>query len=267
MSEPAVPSDEMLALAERLADASRAVARQHFRTPVAVDDKADASPVTVADRESETAMRRIIEETHPEHGIIGEEFGRTRADADWVWVLDPIDGTKQFISGKPTFGSLIGLTHRGVPVLGVIEMPALGERWVGARGRPTLFVDPQGQQREAATRPCPALERATFCTTAPELYESAEEKAGYAALRERAKLIYYGGDCHNYGLLSGGFIDVVADAGMSYYDFVALVPVVEGAGGRISDWQGRPLREDTGTRVVAVGDPDLQAQVLEVLRS
>lgn len=266
MSESATPSDELLALAERLADASRAIARHHFRTPVAIDDKADETPVTIADREAEQAMRRIIEETHPEHGIIGEEFGRTRADADWVWVLDPIDGTKQFISGKPTFGSLIGLTYQGVPVLGVIEMPAVGERWLGAKGRPTLFLDAQGQH-EAHTRPCGSLKQATFCTTAPELYESADEQAAYDRLRQGAKLTYYGGDCQNYGLLAAGFIDVAADAGMSYYDYAALIPVVEGAGGRITDWQGKPLREDSGPEVIATGSPELHEQVLEVLQT
>jgi histidinol phosphatase-like enzyme (inositol monophosphatase family) len=267
MSEDAAaPSDAMLALAERLADASRAVARHHFRTPVSVDDKADATPVTIADREAEQAMRRIIEQTHPDHGIIGEEFGRERDDAEWVWVLDPIDGTKQFVTGKPTFGSLIALTHRAVPVLGVIEMPAVAERWLGAKGRPTLFLDHHGEHT-VETRPCPALAQASFATTSHDLYDGGTEREGYRRLREQAKLTYYGGDCHNYGLLAAGYLDLAADPDMSYYDFAALVPVVEGAGGRITDWRGNPLHEGGSGRVIAAGDPRLHAEALEVLAS
>lgn len=266
LSEAAPPSDALLALAERMADAARAVARHHFRTPFDVDDKADSTPVTIADREAETAMRRIVEEAHPDHGIVGEEFGRSRPDAEWVWVLDPIDGTKQFVAGKPTFGSLIALMHRGTPVLGVIEIPAVAERWLGAKGRATLFLDHQGEH-EARTRACPRLDRATFCTTAPELFETEAERAGYDRLRRGAKLTSYGGDCHNYGLLAGGFVDLVAEAGMSFYDWAALVPVVTGAGGLITDWEGSALSEAASTRVVAAGDPALHAEALEALHS
>ena len=258
-------SDALLALAERMADAGRQVARHHFRTPVAVDDKSDASPVTIADREAESAMRRIVEQTHPDHGIVGEEHGTVRPDAESVWVLDPIDGTKQFITGKPTFGSLIALVHRGRPVLGVIEMPALGERWVGAAGRPTLFIDAHGEAR-AETRTCPALDAATLCATSPGMFAQAGDDAAFARLRDRTKLTLYGGDCHNYGLLAAGYLDLVCEAGMSYYDFAALVPVVEGAGGVITDWHGRPLGPASDGRVLAAGDLTLHAQALEQVR-
>ena len=261
----APPSDALLALAERLADAGRQAARHHFRTPVAVDDKPDASPVTVADREAESAMRRIIEDTHPDHGIVGEEHGTVRADADYVWVLDPIDGTKQFISGKPTFGCLIALVHRGRPVLGVIDMPAIGERWVGAAGRATLFTDAHGEVR-AETRRCPQLDAATLCATSPGMFAEADDNAAFERLRARAKLTLYGGDCHNYGLLAAGYLDLVCEAGMSYYDYAALVPVIEGAGGTITDWQGRPLGPQSDGRVLAAGDPNLHAQALEQVR-
>jgi histidinol phosphatase-like enzyme (inositol monophosphatase family) len=261
----APPSDALLALAERLADAGRQASRHHFRTPVAVDDKPDASPVTVADREAESAMRRIIEDTHPDHGLVGEEHGTVRADAEYVWVLDPIDGTKQFISGKPTFGCLIALVHRGRPVLGVIDMPAIQERWVGAAGRATLFTDAHGEAR-AKTRRCPQLDAATLCATSPGMFADADDNAAFERLRARTKLTLYGGDCHNYGLLAAGYLDLVCEAGMSYYDYAALVPVIEGAGGTITDWQGRPLGPQSDGRVLAAGDPDLHAQALEQVR-
>lgn len=264
-SSQATPSDAMLALAERLADAGRQAARHHFRTPVAVDDKPDSSPVTVADREAESAMRRIIEDTHPDHGIVGEEHGTVRADAEYVWVLDPIDGTKQFISGKPTFGCLIALVHRGRPVLGVIDMPAIGERWVGAAGRATLFTDAHGEV-PAKTRRCPQLDAATLCATSPGMFAEADDNAAFDRLHARAKLTLYGGDCHNYGLLAAGYLDLVCEAGMSYYDFAALVPVIEGAGGVITDWQGRPLGPQSDGRVLAAGDPELHAQALRQVR-
>jgi histidinol phosphatase-like enzyme (inositol monophosphatase family) len=259
------PSDALLALAERLADAGRQAARHHFRTPVAVDDKPDASPVTVADREGESAMRRIIEAAHPDHGIVGEEHGTVRPDAEYVWVLDPIDGTKQFISGKPTFGCLIGLVRRGRPVLGVIDMPAIQERWIGAAGRATLFSHAHSEL-PAATRACPRLDAATLCATSPGMFDDAADNAAFERLRARAKLTLYGGDCHNYGLLAAGYLDLVCEAGLSYYDFAALVPVVEGAGGVITDWAGRPLGPDSDGRVLAAGDPALHAQALEQVR-
>ncbi|WP_338050071.1 histidinol-phosphatase [Rhodovibrio sodomensis] len=265
-SADATPGDALLALAERLADAGRQAARHHFRTPVAVDDKPDASPVTIADREAESAMRRIIEEIHPDHGIVGEEHGTVRGDAEYVWVLDPIDGTKQFISGKPTFGCLIALVHRGRPVLGVIEMPALGERWVGAAGRPTLFTDAHGEVA-AGSRGCARLDAATLCATSPGMFAHAADNAAFERLRAASKLTLYGGDCHNYGLLAAGYLDLVCEAGMSYYDFAALVPVIEGAGGVITDWRGRPLGPGSDGRVLAAGDRTLHAQALEQVRT
>jgi histidinol phosphatase-like enzyme (inositol monophosphatase family) len=259
---PETPGDALIALAERLADAGRQAARHHFRTPVAIDDKPDATPVTAADREAESAMRRIVEETHPEHGIVGEEFGTVRPHAEDVWVLDPIDGTKQFITGKPTFGCLIALVRRGRPVLGVIEMPALGERWVGAAGRPTLFTDAHGELA-VTTRTCANLDAATLCATSPGMFAHDADNAAFVRLRDQTKLTLYGGDCHNYGLLAAGYIDLVCEAGMSYYDFAALVPVIEGAGGVITDWQGRPLGPASDGRVLAAGDLTLHAQALE----
>ena len=224
-----VSPEPFVDFAKNLADAARGVARRHFRQGLAIEDKADDSPVTRADREAEAAMREMIGTAHPDHGIIGEEHGPHNAGADFVWVLDPIDGTKRFITGNPLFGSLIALLHRKRPILGVIDMPILEERWIGADGRPTRFTDRQGS-REVRVRPCPAVERATVLSTAPEMFKGTDGPA-FQRLREAAKLTLYGGDCFNYGLLASGFADLVIEADLAAYDIMALVPVVEGAGG------------------------------------
>ena len=245
-----------LALAGALADAARAVIRGYFRRGIAIDEKSDLTPVTVADREAEAAMRRLIEAHFPEHGIIGEEHGRTRPDAEYAWVLDPIDGTKSFISGIPLFGTLIALTYRGRPVLGVVDQPILGERWLGARGHPTLF-----NGAPARTRACASLAAATLYSTAPELMFKDADAAGFERLRAAVKFARAGGDCYAYAQLASGFIDLVVEGGLKPYDYCALVPVVEGAGGVITDWEGRALTLGSDGRVVACGDPRLAAGV------
>jgi inositol-phosphate phosphatase/L-galactose 1-phosphate phosphatase/histidinol-phosphatase len=243
-----------LALAERLADAAGAVALRYFRTPVAVDDKADSSPVTIADRDAETAMRAMIEREFPDHGIIGEEHGRHNPGASHVWVLDPIDGTKSFITGRPIFGALIALCRDGRPLVGVIECAALGERWIGAAGRPTQHAVRGKPAAIARTRACPALDRAALYCTSPLMFDEAEFPR-FERVRRAVKLPLYGGDCYAYGLVASGFADLVVEAGLKVYDWAALVPVLEGAGGRVTGWAGQPL--DLGTadgRVLASGD-------------
>lgn len=262
------PADEMAALrvlAEDLAEVSAAAIRPRFRQPMAVDEKADCTPVTAADRDSEQAMRDLIGRRRPDHGVIGEEHGRDRAQAEWVWVLDPIDGTGAFISGLATFGTLIGLLYRGRPVLGVINQPVTGERWVG--------LDAGGGQvgcwfagRPATTRPCGGLDRATLFTTGVELFDRPKDAAGFERLRAATRLRRYGCDCYAYGLLAAGFADIVCEAGLKLHDYAALAPVVIGAGGAMTDWEGRPLTLESGDRVLAVGDPRLHAPALALLR-
>jgi inositol-phosphate phosphatase/L-galactose 1-phosphate phosphatase/histidinol-phosphatase len=173
---------EFVALAERMADAAGAVARRYFRTPIAVDTKPDHSPVTIADRESEAAMRTLIAQDAPGHGIYGEEMGKADIDAEWVWVLDPIDGTKAFITGKPSFGTLIALLHRGTPVLGIIDQPIIGERWLGVAGRPSTL-----NGKTARVRACGALDRAVLYATAPEMFKGADA-AAWENLRRKVGL-------------------------------------------------------------------------------
>lgn len=247
-------------LAESLAEASAEVIRRYFRQPVTVDDKPDETPVTIADRETEATLRRLLAERAPEHGVIGEEQAATNPDSDYVWVLDPIDGTKRFITGNPLFGTLIALLHKGRPILGVIDMPMLGERWVGAAGRPTTFTDRRGTA-EARTRPCPTLEKAVLASTSPEMFEGGNE-AAFERVRKGAKLTQYGGDCFSYGLLASGFTDLVIEAGLGTYDYMALAAVIEGAGGVITDWEGKPLDLESDGRVLAAGDLTCHAQAL-----
>lgn len=249
----------LLALASTLADASGAIIRRYFRSGVAVDDKPDRSPVTVADREAEAALRQIIERRHPDHGIVGEEQGATRDDAEYVWVLDPIDGTKSFISGVPLFGTLIALAHRGTPILGVIDQPILRERWVGARGHKTTL-----NGAPVRTRACPALEAATLFATSPDLFRGAAA-AGFERLEAAVKLARFGADCYAYGLLAAGFIDLVVEASLKVHDYMAAVPVIAGAGGIVTDWEGRPLGLGSGSRVVACGDERLSAPARALL--
>lgn len=257
---PAPLDPALIALAEKLAEIGGAVVRRHFRQPLSVDDKADASPVTVADRAAEAAIRAQLEAVRPADGIVGEEHGTVRGDSEYLWVIDPIDGTKAFITGRPLFVTLIALLHRGVPVLGVIDQPVIGDRWVGARGHRTLF-----NGKPARTRPCPALGKAVLNATSPDMF-AGDDRAAFDRLRGAVKLTTYSGDGYAYGLLAAGFIDLIAEADLQLYDFAALAPVIEGAGGIVTDWQGRPPGRETDGRVLACGDPALHAAALARLR-
>ncbi len=245
-----------IALAHALADAAGAAIRPFFRNRFDREQKADASPVTEADRAAEAAMRAILEERCPADGIVGEEYGNVREDAARVWVLDPIDGTRAFVTGRPLFGTLIALLEEGRPVVGVIDQPILHERWTGAQGERTRF-----NQGLAGTRHCAHLAEAHFGSTAPAAFSS-EQLAAYTRVTSDARDAIWGGDCYNYGLVALGQLDGVVEANLKLYDFAALVPVVEGAGGVMCDWKGRPLGQGSDGRVVALGDSRLLDPVL-----
>ena len=256
--------DALAALAERLADSARAEVSPYYRTPLSFEDKADTSPVTEIDRAAEARMRGILGEAVPEHGVVGEEYGPDRPDAEFVWVLDPIDGTKRFITGSPLFGCLVALLHQGKPLIGIIEMPVLQERWIGIAGRPSRSLR-GGSSREISCRPCPTLDRACLGVSSPDMFKDPADFEAFERVHRAVKLPLFGGDCFNYGLLAQGFIDLVVEADLVSYDFSALVPVVEGAGGRITDWSGAPLGLESDGRVVAAGDPALHEAALAKL--
>jgi histidinol phosphatase-like enzyme (inositol monophosphatase family) len=255
--------DEYLHAAVRLAERAREVVLRHFRTGLAVDRKPDRSPVTVADQEAESALRTMIAEAFPGHGIVGEEFGDERPGAEYVWVLDPIDGTKRFATGHPQFGTLIALLRGGRPILGVIDMPGLGEFWIGATGRPTVVRDSRGE-REVRTRSCAALSEASLYANAPDTF-AGDDLAALDSLRGKVVMTLYDGDCYAYGLIASGFSDLVLETDMAPHDYLALVPVVTGAGGCITDWRGAPLGLESSGQVLAAGDPGLHAMVRELL--
>ena len=244
----AIDLDAFLAFAQRLADVAGEVIRPYFRKPLAVDDKADLSPVTAADRQAEEMMRALIETHYPEHGILGEEFGRVRDDAEYVWVLDPIDGTKSFISGVPLFGTLIALTRDRRPIIGIIDQPISRERWAGASGRPTTL-----NGLIIRCRGCPGLAGATLFATTPEMFKG-KDAALFARVSSAVKLTRFGADCYAYGLLAAGFVDLVLEASLKPYDFCAMVPIVEGAGGAATDWKGDGLDLSSDGRILVAGD-------------
>lgn len=252
---------EFIDFAATLADSARPIVSQHFRSPLTIDRKSDDTPVTIADRDAESAMRTLIEERYPQHGIIGEEHGTLADDSEFVWVLDPIDGTKAFIAGKPMFGTLIALVRGGVPILGIIDQPVLGERWIGAAGTATTFNgDP------IRTRPCGGLDEAILNTTSPDLF-SGDDVRRFAQMRDAVWQTQYGGDCYAYALLASGFIDFVVEMDLKPYDFSALIPVVTGAGGAVSDWNGDAITLASDGRIVAAGNPELLSSAVEILNS
>lgn len=250
-----------IALAHRLADASRAEILPHFRANIASERKADATPVTLADRAAEAAMRDLLAAEFPTDAVHGEEFGATTGTSGRTWVLDPIDGTTGFLAGRPLFGTLIALVVEGWPVLGVIDQCVLGERWVGVTGQPTLF---NGQP--VRTRACRELSDAALATTGPHYFDQhdGDHFMTLAAKTDHRRMVM-GGDCYNYAMLASGHLDVVCEANLKLHDFAALVPVVEGAGGTMCDWNGEPLHAASSGQVLALGDPARLDDVVEAL--
>lgn len=244
-------SPDDVALVNRLADAAGEVIRPFFRRRFSIETKADSSPVTEVDRAAEAAIREILAAERPQDGVIGEEYGADRPDAERVWVIDPIDGTRAFLAGRPLFGTLIALLEESSPVLGVIDQPIARDRWVGAKGRRTTL-----NGLAAETRSCAALAQAHLATTGPN-YFIGEAGVAFDRLSGKCRDVLWGGDCHNYGLTASGHLDLVVEAGLKLYDFAALVPVVEGAGGLMTDWHGHPLGQHSDGRVIAAGDPAL----------
>jgi len=248
---------ELIAFAGELADTAGAVLRRHFRSPVAVEAKGDASPVTVADRATEQAMRDAILSRYPQHGVRGEELGAVNASAEYVWVLDPIDGTRSFITGKPLFVTLIGLLRRGNAVLGAIDQPITRERWIGADGQRTTFNGVPCRVRGGASLGAATLFTTGSVSATRPTWCGEWERAALGRLVDAAHLTQYSSDGYAFGLLSSGMIDLVAECGMEPHDFCAAIPVVRGAGGVIGDWNGTPLECDRKNHVLAAASAAL----------
>jgi len=249
---------------DRLAAASGEVILPYFRTSLSVEDKSRGGsfdPVTAADRAGEQAMRALIRATFPGHGITGEEFEAERPDAEYVWVLDPIDGTKSFISGMPAWGTLIALTHKGTPVLGMVHQPFIGERFSGD-GAAAQYSGPAGE-RALMVRECARLADAVVYTTSPRLMEAAD-RARFAQVEEAARLSRYGGDCYAYCMLAAGHIDLVIETGLKPHDVIPLIPIIAGAGGIMTTWEGGSA--SGGGRIIAAGDERVHAEAMAMLK-
>jgi histidinol phosphatase-like enzyme (inositol monophosphatase family) len=253
---------------EELAHASGEAILPFFRTQLGVTDKGRTErhdpdrfdPVTEADRAAETVIRHKIRERFPSHGILGEEFEAERLDAEYIWVIDPIDGTRAFICGLPTWGTLIGLKRHGTPVLGVMNQPYTGEMFIGD-GKQAQIKGPRGT-RALRTSRCEALATAKLMTTDPRLFKD-DDAATYARIESGVKLTRYGTDCYAYAMLAAGQVDLVIEAGLQAYDIVGLIPVIEGAGGIVTTWEGGPASE--GGRIVAAATPALHKAAMEQL--
>lgn len=251
------------AFVDELATASGEAILPFFRTSLGIEDKnrgGSFDPVTAADRAAEQAMRALIRRTFPEHGIVGEEYVHERVDAEYVWVLDPIDGTKSFISGMPAWGTLIALTRFGEPVFGMMHQPFIGERFTGDGGA-ARYRGPAGD-RALMVRPCAALAEAVLFTTSP-LLMAADERAAFARVEGAVRLSRYGGDCYAYCMIAAGHVDLVIECGLKPHDIVALIPIIAGAGGIVTDWTGGPAA--AGGRIVAAGDRRVHEAALRLL--
>jgi len=255
---------DFTAFIERLASASGETILPFFRTSLSIDNKnngRDLDPVTEADRAAEAVMRRMIKDSFPQHGIVGEEFGIERPDAEYVWVLDPIDGTKSFIAGMPIWGTLIALNRHGMPAYGMMHQPYIGERFSGDNGA-ALYQGRNGR-RKLSTRRCASLADATLFTTSPRLMKDAD-RSRFERVESGVRLSRYGGDCYAYCMLAAGHLDLVIETELKPYDVAALIPIVTGAGGVITTWEGEAPQN--GGRIIAAGDKRIHEAALKLLQ-
>ncbi len=256
----------LLEFAHLLGDISGEAILPFFRKRLTVTNKAGRAgfdPVTAADRAAERAIRKAVRQHFPDHGLVGEEYGAIVGKGRYQWLIDPIDGTRAFITGSPLWGTLIGLVDRGIPVLGIMNQPFTCERF-WSEGRGARRRGPDGAIHRIRTRPCASLAQAVLATTTPDMFAGPAEAARFGALKSRARMTRYGGDCYGYCLLASGFIDLIVESGLKAYDIAPLIPIIEGAGGVVTTWEGKPAAE--GGRIVAAGDGRVHAAALAILR-
>ncbi len=253
--------NEFVEFANRMADIAGEIIQKYYRQPFDIEKKEDESPVTIADREVEKALRDLIEQTRPDDGILGEEYGQKESKNELTWVIDPIDGTKSFMIGRPTFGTLIALCRNEIPEIGIIDQPILKERWVGDCKQTTM------NGKTVKTRQCTDVHYASIGATTPMMFDKLEEfDRAYEIFEHGRSRMIWGGDCYMYGLIASGYMDIAFEQNLSPYDFAALVPIIKGAGGQITDWRGDELTLNSAGKVVAIGDPELWPQVERIIR-
>jgi myo-inositol-1(or 4)-monophosphatase len=256
---------ETISFAHKLADIAGEVIRPYFRQQIPVTDKGAANaqfdPVTIADKSAEEAMRAVIERERPQDGIIGEEHGEKASSSGLTWVLDPVDGTRAFITGRHEWGSLIALEKNGHAVLGILDQPVLRERFLGVNGEAELITN--GVRTRLRARPCPDISEAVLCATHPDAYFSQDEQAALRRVQRAVRMSRFGGDCYIFGTLALGFVDLIVESTFHRWDVAALIPVVEGAGGIITDWSGNSCAH--GGQILAAGDARIHAQAIKLL--
>jgi histidinol phosphatase-like enzyme (inositol monophosphatase family) len=264
-AQTSLTAPELLAAAHDLADAAGRRILPYFRKSLAIENKhatGGFDPVTIADKAAERVMRQAIRKRFPDHAITGEEYAPHASASRYRWVLDPIDGTRGFMCGLPTWGTLIGLMDGDMPVLGMMDQPYIRDRFWAARGKAHMR-GADGKTRALKTRACATLDLAVLSTTSPEMFKGRGEQALFAGLARGAKMVRYGADCFAYAMLAAGHIDVVCEAGLKDVDIVALIPIIEAAGGRVTTWNGGSAA--SGGNVIACGDPRLHERLLRMV--
>lgn len=265
---PRLPDDlvTLTDFAAALAQRGGEIAQQWFRADFTIDVKTDCSPVTIADRSVEAELREKIISAYPHHGILGEEYGQEAVDAEYVWVIDPIDGTRSFITGSPLWGTLVALLHKGRPVVGAVEIPVLQERWIGTAAQGCRAVSPQKGTVNSRVSDCTELAAAQFYTTSIRYFDE-QDKPTINQLADATANALFGGDCYIYCLLASGYIDLVVESQLKPYDYLALVPIIEEAGGIITDWEGKPMSLQSDGNLIAAATHELHAQALQFIHN
>jgi myo-inositol-1(or 4)-monophosphatase len=257
---------EFVQMAHAMANKSGVAILKHFRKTLEINDKTSVfgfDPVTIADREGEQVIRAMITEQYPEHGIVGEEFGQTNPAADYQWIIDPVDGTRAFIIGAPTWGTLIGLSHKNKPVIGIMNQPFTGEcYWSDARN---AYYRRENRLTTIKTSKCSRLADATLCTTGLEYFAAGDELASFQHLSSQVRMTRMGLDCYAYCLLASGYVDIIAEAGLKNFDIAPLIPIIEQAGGIVTAWDGGSAA--SGGRVLASATRRLHEQAMQTLKA
>lgn len=250
---------KFIKLANECADISSKIIKKYFRKKIKINIKKDNTPFTKADTEAEQIIRALILKKEPNCGFVGEETGAINSNNEYCWVVDPLDGTKSFVTGKPSFGTLIGLLKNNKPVLGVLNQPILNERWIGITGLETKY-----NNKKVKVRKCKKLKGSKMYATSPMMFKGKNQRI-YKNVRAKIGECLFGADCYHYGLMSLGFVDVILEANLKPWDYIASAAIISGAGGRITDWNGDDINLNTDGRILATGDSKIHKQILKII--
>jgi inositol-phosphate phosphatase/L-galactose 1-phosphate phosphatase/histidinol-phosphatase len=253
--------EELLLFSHQLADESAEVIKKYFRKSLHIDDKDDESPVTIADKDTELKISELIESKYPNHSILGEEFNNKNTDSEYLWVIDPIDGTRSFIAGHKDFGTLIALLHNEEPIIGIINCPMHNERWVGVKGRTSLF---NGKKIQTST--VKDLKNSYVCSSGLYL-ENNHFREGFEKIIKQSRYHRFGGDCYMYGMAASGLIDIVIEDTLKAHDYMALIPIIEGAGGKITDKYGKSIDLNSNGSVLVSANEELHHQLINIINN